>query len=127
MSHFSKIKTNISRLGILEKTLQDFEFKYYINDSSTSSNNQINVYNKSLTDNDLLFSFVWDGYQYSLAADLQLWNLSVNFSDFLEKFNQRYAYNVILEQSKVIGYQKIDDNLMTDGSYRVILQKWDYV
>lgn len=127
MSHFSKIKTNISRLSILKKTLHDFGFKYYINDSLGSSNNQINVYNKSSTDNDLLFSFVWDGCQYSLSADLQLWNLSVNFSDFLEKLNQRYAYNVILEQSKVIGYQKIDDNLMKDGSYRVILQKWDYV
>nr|QCI06505.1 hypothetical protein [Erythroglossum lusitanicum] len=132
MSHFSRIKTNISNFEILIKTLNDLGFKYKFNQFSNSiidknklSNlDNIFVYN-NLSDDKSLFNFSWDGSQYILLADFQLWNLDINIDYFLEQLNQKYAYNIILNRANSNGFQKSDQKIMLDGSIKVIMQRWN--
>lgn len=131
MSHFSRIKTNISNFEILIKTLNDLGFKHKLNQvnnsqiriNKVSNINNIFVY-RNLSDNQSLFNFSWDGSQYILLADFQLWNLDINIDCFLQKLNQKYAYNIILNQGNSNGFQESDQKIMFDGSLKVIMQRW---
>ena len=122
MSHFSKIRTNISNRNILEKTIKDLGFYYNI-DSVTNNYPNLYVYD-AIDSSNHIFYFMWDNSRYILMADLMLWNLSVNFENFFEQLNQKYAYNLVLSYSKDNGFQAKNENLMQDGSIRLTVQKW---
>nr|YP_009398829.1 hypothetical protein [Cliftonaea pectinata]ARW68109.1 hypothetical protein [Cliftonaea pectinata] len=121
MSHFSKIKTNISNLSILKKTIKQLGFKYKLVLSPVSSDLSLNVYHKSTK---LLCSFVKNNFEYNLVVDLQLWNLKVDFYYFFDKLCQQYAYNIITYQSNLSGFDSINETLHQDGSIVITMQKW---
>nr|YP_009399638.1 hypothetical protein [Digenea simplex]ARW69457.1 hypothetical protein [Digenea simplex] len=125
MSHFSKIKTNISNLDILEKTIIQLGFNCEIIKENTNNSlgKRIVVY-KSDQLKDSVFSFVWSGYEYSLIVDLQLWSLKIDVNHFVDLLSQKYAYNVILKQSTSNGFQKVEEEIVDDGSIRLTLQRW---
>lgn len=131
MSHFSKIKTNISNLSILKQTLQDLGFYFELVSHSISDNKSQNIceptdlviYSCSLYKNPL-FRFVWNVSEYNLIVDLQLWSLDMDINYFIDKLSQKYAYNMILNQSVSSGFQKIHEKISNDGSVKVTLQKW---
>nr|ARW60126.1 hypothetical protein [Laurencieae sp.] len=122
MSHFSKIKTNISNKNILINTLHDMGFMYKYSRDSLSSKD-ILVYD-GRGSKSYLFSFVWNDSQYNLLADLQLWSLDVDFNYFLDSLSQMYAYNMVVDQSTLGGFHKVNEEVMTDGSIRVKLKRW---
>nr|QCI07950.1 hypothetical protein [Plumaria plumosa] len=124
MSHFSKIKTNISNLEILQKTLEDLGFKYKLF-KDIKEHDYLNIYNYEQEDV-AIFSFQWNDNEYSLITDLQLWNLSIEFNAFIEKLNQRYALNTILEQSINNGFEQAHQKMMSDGSLRLVVNRWHY-
>lgn len=132
MSHFSRIKTNISSFEILTKTLQDLGFKYefknnldhYIVKDKLSQCSEIYVYH-NLNDLNPVFNFIWDGVEYILIADFQLWSLETSVDNFVEILNQKYAYNMILNQGFSHGFQKVREIIMPDGSLKIMMQKWD--
>lgn len=122
MSHFSKIKTNISDIEILKVTLNDLGFNYKLFTSSQGLR-ILDVYKES-EQSKSLFHFIWDGSQYNLMADFMLWSLTVNINSFAEKLNQQYAYNMILKQGRQNGFDKQLQTLMSDGSIRLVMQRW---
>nr|QCI05972.1 hypothetical protein [Delesseria sanguinea] len=132
MSHFSKIKTNISDLEILKKTLKDLGFTYGLTKCNLLKT-KINPFNETKylnvfdgkPDGQTLFEFIWDGYEYNFIADFNLWHLDISVDYFLEKLSQRYAYNVILNQSILNGFNEKNYILMKDGSIKIIMQKWN--
>nr|QCI04571.1 hypothetical protein [Apoglossum ruscifolium] len=119
MSHFSKIQTNISSLEVLQKTLGDLGFEYI------NSTYDLIVFNQKQI-NRPLFSFSWDGKKYDLIADLNLWSLNISFECFMDKLNQCYAFNVILNESVSSGFNQKEKVLMKDGSLKLIIEKWAY-
>nr|YP_009393446.1 hypothetical protein [Bostrychia simpliciuscula]ARW62008.1 hypothetical protein [Bostrychia simpliciuscula] len=131
MSHFSKIKTNISNLSVLKQTLKDLGFHLFLSSSSNLYkeseylDNSINlvVYNCSLY-KDPLFSFLWNGFEYNLIVDLQLWSLDIDVNYFIDKLSQKYAYNLILNKSISSGFQKVSEKITADGSMKITVQKW---
>lgn len=136
MSHFSKIKTNISNLNVLRQTIHQLGFHYQIislatlDNLSKSSCNlfmpmDLIVYRSSL-EKKPLFSFVWNTFEYNLMIDLQLWDLDMDVNYFVDKLSQRYAYNIILNQSIASGFQKIDEKMAADGSMQLTVQKWSF-
>nr|YP_009397155.1 hypothetical protein [Thuretia quercifolia]ARW66341.1 hypothetical protein [Thuretia quercifolia] len=122
MSHFSKIKTNISDLEMLTKTLNDLGFVYSL-EKKISQVNKISVFNKDIYDKHL-FDFCWNGREYMLLADLFLWSLDVSIDYFLEKLTQQYAYNIIIKESLNYGFDNKSKILMKDGSIKLLVQKW---
>nr|QCI06977.1 hypothetical protein [Haraldiophyllum bonnemaisonii] len=137
MSHFSRIKTNIANAEVLTRTLKDLGFNYKLNavsniilnnKNSKAKNNLIDIaVYSNLSDNDSLFHFSWDGIQYNLIADIQLYNFKNdnNIEYFLDKLTQKYAYNIILNKSIACGFEKSVQIVKDDGSIKLIMQKWD--
>lgn len=136
MSHFSKIKTNISSLSILKQTIQQLGFHYELaypseiikskEFTNASMYQNLLVYSSSVNvvNKKPLFSFVWNNSEYHLLVDLQLWSLNMDVNYFIDKLSQKYAYNMILSQSMSSGFQKINEKCISDGSIQVVVQKW---
>lgn len=132
MSHFSKIKTNISDIEVLKKTLKDLGFnysstKYNLSKIDINYSNQIQYLNvrNSKINRPTLFEFIWDGFEYNFITDFNLWCLDISVDCFLEKLSQQYAYNIILNQSISNGFNETNHILMKDGSIKVVMQKWN--
>lgn len=131
MSHFSKIKTNISNLSILKQTVRQLGFYYeVVRPIDVKSINlpipmNLMIYN-SLLDTKPLFSFVWNICEYNLVADLQLWSLDTDVNYFVDKLSQKYACNVILSRSLAGGFQKVSEKTSVDGSVKITVQRWSY-
>nr|YP_010937605.1 hypothetical protein Ycf35 [Palisada intermedia]WKW95732.1 hypothetical protein Ycf35 [Palisada intermedia] len=124
MSHFSKIKTNIYDDNVLVKTLNDMGFICKYSMDSLSSRD-IFVYSTSHDDTDKhLFVFTWNGSFYNLLADLHLWSLNIDFNYFMDSLSQMYAYNVILNQGLLSGFNKVSEKTISDGSIKIKLKKW---
>ena len=129
MSHFSKIRTNISNAKVLTKTLIDMGFRYeylkanYDISVGSTAGKDIVVYDVSNDDNPL-FSFAWNGSQFNLVADLHFWNLGVDVNYFLDSLSQKYAYNIILDQSYSNGFHQVCHNVFSDGSVKMTLKRW---
>nr|WGH13019.1 Ycf35 [Echinothamnion sp.] len=134
MSHFSKIKTNITNLAVLIKTIQNLGFNYrFISNSDNHSckNDQyipsnllvykIGQYNVESS----IFTFVWNNHEYILLVDLDSWCLDVSFNYLFDCLFQEYAYNIIVNTGYVGGFQKIKEQSTDDGSIKLTLQRWN--
>nr|YP_009298006.1 hypothetical protein Plocam_108 [Plocamium cartilagineum]AOM67944.1 hypothetical protein Plocam_108 [Plocamium cartilagineum] len=126
MSHFSKIKTSIHNIEILQKTINDLGFectygKLLIKDSYGN----LQSINLLVQDNckDIL-GFSWDNNQYNIVADIELWNQKMSFNVFVDKILQQYALNSVLNESLKAGFQQVKKQNQQDGSIKIIMQRW---
>jgi len=128
MSHFSRIKTIIRDLNILQKTLVhlDLDFscgKYCIKDYYGN----VQTVDIIVRGNDnYTYGFKWNEKEYILLADLQLWNQKISVERFIENITQYYAYNSIVDVSKSEGFNHIDKQILEDGSIKLVIQRWNY-
>nr|ARW68223.1 hypothetical protein [Chondria sp. (in: red algae)] len=129
MSHFSKIKTNISDGDILVKTLNQMKFNFEcFHDVDHELDNSVTYHDIILYDssqlNNHLLTFTWNGNQYNLVVDLDLWNLDMSFEYFVDLLSQNYAYNIIINQGFTSGFSKIHEDILADGSIKLTLKRW---
>jgi len=132
MSHFTKIKTNITDYNALVQTIGQLGLSYKSLNSDiadSSSGNTMNpkdiiVYKSSNNSNIPVFNFVWNSQEYVLVADIQFCKLNMDFNCFLDRLFQHYAYNVIIRTSDISGFHRIQEDVCYDGSIKVTLQKW---
>lgn len=135
MSHFSKIKTNITSLEILTKTIDQLGLKFNLFNnknncdqiSSNRSDMNLFVYNPKDVYSSPICTFVWSGSEYSIVVDLQLWNLGMDFQYFVELISQKYAYNTIISHSLLNGFQAVKEQVKDDGSISLTLRRWSNV
>ncbi len=126
MSHFSKIKTTLKDLSLLQKSLSD------IGVSWDESINTIKGYKAQecfanlviKQNNNYDIGFTWNGTEYQLVADLQFWQQPWSVELFLDKITQRYAYNSILKATEIQGFQRIEEVTQENGSIKLTLQRW---
>nr|YP_010902986.1 hypothetical protein P4C74_pgp193 [Hypnea pseudomusciformis]WCH55040.1 hypothetical protein [Hypnea pseudomusciformis]WCH55439.1 hypothetical protein [Hypnea pseudomusciformis]WCH56633.1 hypothetical protein [Hypnea pseudomusciformis] len=125
MSHLSRIKTSIIHKEILIKTLQDLNFTYKNTSGNSTNNHGTNYDNITVQKNSKdLFIFLWNGKEYSLLADLQIWTMDIPYTKVLEKITQQYSYNTILQESAKYGFTNINQQTLEDGSIQLVVQKW---
>ena len=133
MSHFSKIKTNITDFDALLNTINQLGFDYKLlhdnidlplKDCKRTTNIAVYQLNK-IDDKAPVFTFIWNGEEYMLMADVQLWNLDVDFNYLLDRIFQQYAYNMVINTSYISGFNKIQEELSYDGSVKITLQRWN--
>nr|YP_009394474.1 hypothetical protein [Vertebrata thuyoides]ARW63036.1 hypothetical protein [Vertebrata thuyoides] len=133
MSHFSKIKTSITDLGVLKKTITDLGFHYK---TSLSNPNEVSselidhkdtlfIYDIGLNKNDLpACSFEWQSGQYLIIVDFLLWNLEIDFNYFMDRLLQQYAYNTVIDQGSFQGFHRVEENILSNGSISLTLQRF---
>ena len=76
-------------------------------------------------DNNYDIGFSWNGFEYQLVADIQFWQQPWSIELFLDRVNQRYAYNSILESTSNQGFHTVNETVQEDGSIKLTLQKWN--
>nr|YP_009565104.1 hypothetical protein [Gelidium galapagense]QBA96455.1 hypothetical protein [Gelidium galapagense] len=126
MSHFNRIKTKINNLSILKTTLRELGYNYsceqrYIKDLNGNTQT-VDLIAKNNQEN--LLGFIWDGQEYNLIADLQMWNQPLSFECFFDNMMQQYAVKSIHYTSTKEGFNELSQERLPDGSIKIIVQRW---
>lgn len=126
MSHFSKIKTSLKDLSLLQQSLHDLGVNY------STEVNTVNGYKDQKQfanlvirqNNNYDIGFTWNGFEYQLVTDLQFWQQSWSVELFINKVTQRYAYHSILKATNEKGFQAVEELTQENGSIKLTLQRW---
>lgn len=124
MSHFTHIKTRFQNLFYLEKALTRLNISFKTKEKSIEDSN---AYNDSLVIpqlNGYDIKFTWNGQEYEIIADMSFWEQSSTIESFIDKIAQKYADEVIIGESRKMGFQPIKYNQNIDGSNTLILERW---
>ena len=126
MSHFSKIKTTLKDLSLLQKSLNDIGVSWDENINTIKGYKAQECFANLVIkqNNNYDIGFTWNGSEYQLVADLQFWQQPWSVDLFLDKVTQRYAYNSILKATQLQGFQSIEEVTQENGSIKMILQRW---
>nr|YP_063532.1 Ycf35 [Gracilaria tenuistipitata var. liui]AAT79607.1 conserved hypothetical plastid protein [Gracilaria tenuistipitata var. liui] len=129
MSHFSRIKTSITNLEILQKTLQDLNFECSIEKSQLKDGNgnleYVDIIAKNNNKN--IIGFLWNKTEYTFVSDFGLWQdyKNIHPENIVEKILQQYAINSIIKTSNSEGFKTIEKQKLANGSIKLVLQRWN--
>ena len=126
MSHFTKIKTKLYTLETLKKSLSDLNIDWTVQTNSVRGY-QNTVHTAELViqqDNKHDIGFKWNGTEYELVTDLMFWAQDNSVDKFLNRINQRYAYNSIIGVSEKEGFNFTETQTAEDGSIRLVLRRF---
>ena len=126
MSHFSKIKTSLRDLTLLQKSLDDLGVRWDENIKSVNGYKSQKCFANLVIkqNNNYDIGFTWNGTEYQLVADLQFWKQPWSVDLFLDKITQRYAYNSILKATQIQGFQTVEELTQENGSIKLTMQRW---
>jgi|Transcript_66335 hypothetical protein len=127
MSHFTKIKTKLYNLETLKKSLSDLNIEW------TVQTNSVRGYQNTKQEAELVvqqdnkhdIGFKWNGAEYELITDLMFWSQDISVDKFLNRINQRYAYNSIIGVSEKEGFNFTQTQTTDDGSIRLVLRRFN--
>lgn len=127
MSHFTTMKTRFQNLFYLEKALTRLNINHNKEKTSRSnSNTELNKINLIIPQkNGYDIEFCWNGQEYELVVDMSYWIQDYPIETFIDKIAQQYASEVIVNESKKLGFNAIKYQQNQDGSNTVILERWD--
>jgi len=132
-SHFSSIETQLFNKSTLLKALNDLGIK---TKSSQYEGEQIEArgYKGESIMADIVIpqqnnydvAFRNNGESYELVTDLQFWQQSMPVDAFMERVNQRYAINHLVDSSSEEGFNV--DNVVTavDGTVTMELSRYAF-
>nr|YP_008965775.1 conserved hypothetical plastid protein [Porphyridium purpureum]ATJ02968.1 hypothetical protein [Porphyridium purpureum]BAO23751.1 conserved hypothetical plastid protein [Porphyridium purpureum] len=120
MSHLTKLTTTICDQNMLEITLSDLGLNW--NKRTSHLSNKPDYIIKQSNDIDLYFA--WQDNAYTLTTDLQFWRQSSPVELFLDKLNQRYAYNLIKRKGSSHGFTSVKESLNNQGSIKLTFRRW---
>jgi len=127
MSHFTHMKTRFQNLYYLEKALNKLDIEHNkqtkILDHIDSTNNKINLVIPQSNGYDI--KFCWNGQEYELVVDISYWLQPYPIESFIDKIAQQYAGEVIVGESKKLGFQAVKYQKNTDGSNTLVLERWN--
>ena len=126
MSHFTKIKTKLYDLANLKKSLSDLNIDW------TVQTNGVRGYQSLVHEAEIVIpqtnkhdiGFKWNGSEYELVTDLMFWSQDISLDKFLNRINQRYAYNAIIGISEKEGFNFTKTETNEDGTIRLVLRRF---
>ena len=127
MSHFTKIKTKLYNLETLKKSLSDLNITWTVQ-THTVRGYQNTTHEAELViqqNNKHDIGFKWNGTEYELVTDLMFWSQDISVDKFLNRINQRYAYNSIIGVSEKEGFNFTQTETAEDGSIRLVLRRFN--
>ena len=126
MSHFSQIKTQIRNLTSLKAALTDLGIEWKAEPETVrgyrGQSREAAIAIEQENGYDVGFS--WNGKEYELVADLQYWQQPLSVAGFLSQVTQRYAYHTVVNETTKQGFQVSEQQQNTDGSIRLLVQRW---
>lgn len=110
MSHFTKVKTNITEKDLLIKTLDNLKLNWSRQKLLVSEYNSERYFCDLIIkqQNNHQIGFTQKNNCYELIYDEMFWNLPLTISSFNEKINSYYALNLITKNLSKNGF-KIKD------------------
>ena len=125
MSHFSKIKTKITKKPALLEALELLQYNVV---EDVELENPLDHEHKKwqvdiAIDNEI--GFRWNGKEYELVADLQTWSQPFPPERFIEKVRQQYARMTIHNTVKEEGWQVAEEWEMDDNSIELTVTRWN--
>lgn len=127
MSHFTNMKTSFQNLFYLERALTKLhiihEKENNLFESEKQEGNYTNLRIPQLNGHDI--KFCWNQKEYELVVDMSYWNQPYPVALFIDKITQQYAGEVIIAESKKIGFQAIKYQQNENGSNTLILERWN--
>ena len=88
-----------------------------------STNNKLNLAIPQSNGYDI--EFCWNGQEYELIVDVSYWLQPYPIESFIDKIAQQYAGEVIVGESKKLGFQAVKYQKNTDGSNTLVLERWN--
>lgn len=129
MSHFSQIKTKLRNLDALQTALTDLGADWKPGPCPVrgyqGQTQLADVVIPQENGYDIGFRRNTDTQDYELVADLQYWQQPLTVDGFLRQITQRYAYNTVLAESRRQGFQLAEEQVKSDGSVRLVVQRWN--
>lgn len=126
MSHFTNMKTRFQNLFYLEKALNRLNIIHNkqkkIQTNSNINSSDINLIIPQANGHNIEFS--WNGQEYELIVDMSYWLQDYPIETFLDKIAQQYAGEVIIGESKKLGFQPIKYQQNQDGSNTLVIERW---
>ena len=127
MSHFTNMKTRFQNLFYLEKALNR------LNITHEKGQKIIDASDKEVSTNNLVIpqsngydiQFCWNGQEYELVVDMSYLTQSYPIESFIDKIAQQYAGEVIIGESKKLGFQPVKYQENKDGSNTLVLERWN--
>ncbi len=127
MSHFSTIKTKITKKPALLEALEILQ--YDVQEDHLLINPIDHNHEKVKVDvaigNDIGFRLNEVTGVYELVADLQTWDHPIPPKRFIEKVTQQYARMTIHNQIKKDGWQVAEEWEMDDNSIELVVTRWN--
>lgn len=122
MSHFTHLKTRFQNLLYLEKALNRLNIVFKKQEKTIKDPN-VSLVIPQLNGYDI--KFTWNGQEYEIIADMSFWEQSSPVQSFIDKIAQKYADEVIIGESRKMGFQPVKYNQNLDGSNTLILERWN--
>ena len=127
MSHFTNMKTRFQNIFYLEKALNRLDIKHSQQNktivNSNEKQNDVNLIIPQLNGHNI--EFFWNGQEYELIVDMSYWVQDYPIETFIDKIAQQYAGEVIIGESKKLGFQPIKYQQNQDGSNTLVLERWN--
>ena len=127
MSHFTNLKTRFQNLFYLEKALNRLAISYQLSKKAKLTDAD-KLYRTNIIipqQNGYPIEFSWNGQEYELVVDMSFWDQPYPIETFIDKIAQEYAGEIIIGESRKIGFQPIKYEQNKDGSNTLVLERWN--
>lgn len=122
MSHFTRVRTQLRNIDTVKQALENLGYAV--------SEGKVRGYQGNLEQADLVVNvgssydigFRKEGENVVMVADF--WGLNIKREQFLKQVSQKYAYLTIMQQAESQGWQSVTEEVQTDGSIRLVMQRW---
>ncbi len=125
MSHFSTIKTKITKKPALLEALELLQYNVVENvELENPLDHNHKKWQVDIAINNEI-GFRWNGKEYELVTDLQTWSQPFPPERFIEKVRQQYARMTIHNKVKEEGWQVAEEWEMDDNSIELTVTRWN--
>lgn len=124
MSHFTTIKVQIKNSEVLANILTNLGHKFEYNTQVRGyQGDKIQAEYVIRQNNGYDLGFRKDGDDnYEIIADF--WGAGINQTQFVNQIQQKYAHQMLLHTATTQGYSIEAEEVMEDGTVRVVVGRW---
>ena len=127
MSHFTTLKTKLTDKDVLVKALNTLS---YATQENVLLDNPVNHQHEQVRVDVGITRYVGfklgDDGTLHLVAELDAWEEPFPIERFLQKVNQAYAREMVVETVQQKGYSVVSEQKSVDNTIELVVEKWQY-